>query len=214
MAWRTAQKLSEYGVLVLMGEVPPRYHRQTAKLVKEWVDAYADIYLHLTRALFPTYTGFTAYYADQSLPIVVIMEGQCVPVLYNFATCLVPFVAMRQDEPIISEAELRGVMTILMDELEAGDLPQRHYAHLCREGIDPIKQLLLSPIHQVALTDFARPLFDTTSSVQAILYPPQTLPETRPQSIIQMPLQKVNGRDRQQTREQFPLVVQVPNNHR
>jgi hypothetical protein len=94
-------------------------------------------------------------------------------VLAGFAA---PYIAQRQSLPTVSEVELLGLMDTILDELEATDLPREEYKMLRTDGAGILKDMLRSPVRQLALTTFDRPLFSDIP--QPAPQPPSTLPET------------------------------------
>lgn len=175
-----ATGLAKNGVLVLMGVLPDELLVTKEAHINAWVSLYGSLYNLLTATLFPSLMPISATYADNLLPPVVVLEGAGSVVLAVFAGYIVPYVATRQSDAVISEAELRGVMTIVLDELEARDLPAARYNRLCSEGMALLQALLQSPVQTIPLTEFVRPIFQTlkTPTPPAPPPPPPDIPET------------------------------------
>ncbi|MGB1289140.1 MAG: hypothetical protein ACPG7F_21580, partial [Aggregatilineales bacterium] len=154
-----AAGLARHGVLVLYFKLQPTSHADREQQINNRVSALANLYTLLTEALFPTFTYVSAHDADREDPPIVIFEGRSAPVIQLFADVLVPFIAVTQNQRLISEAELRNVMTVLLEELEGQDLPLTQYNAVLREGIMWIRQLLNIPGDQYSLTVFHHSAF-------------------------------------------------------
>jgi hypothetical protein len=73
-------------------------------------------------------------------------------------------------------------MDLVLEELEASDLPHEEYQRLRNQAVEHIKDLLAVQVRQMPLTPAARPVFGATSppeapSVTSPAQPPTTLPE-------------------------------------
>lgn len=191
-----AQELAGAGVLVMVGEVPEHLLAGREQLVENWMLAYGDLYLLLVKALFPSYTRFAPYYADGHLPAIVVIEGESSPVMRALAGYVAPYIHLRQDESRASVPEVRGLMALVLDELEANDLPQGRYQTLIRGGMESIFRLLELPVRQVALTAFEqeilRPLPQHKAPSRKTAPPerPATLPPDAPADPQAGPLQQ------------------------
>ncbi|QPC83577.1 hypothetical protein G4Y79_04115 [Phototrophicus methaneseepsis] len=173
-----ANGLVRQGILVLMGEITQAQAAQQSQIINTWVALYGDLYYALTQALFPSFTHIDAVYADDQLPPVVVITGECVPVIRAIAGYAVPYAAQRQGTKP-SEAELRGIMTYMLDDLEAGDMPRAAYEALAQYGIQSLRQLCQQPVRHIALTDFVRPIFgEQTPRPSTIPDQPQAEQET------------------------------------
>jgi hypothetical protein len=161
-----ANGLSKEGVLVLMGEAAQQQNQH----INAWIALYGDLYYLLAQALFPSFTKVDAVYADDQLPPMVVITGECVPVIRVMAGYIAPYVALRHGT-VPSEAELRGVMTYILEDLEAGDMARPAYEALAQKGMQSLRQLCQQPVRQIALTDFARPVFGDQT-------PPTTIPDS------------------------------------
>lgn len=169
-----ARKLANHNVLVMMGYLPAPLLPAREAHVQRWVDLYGQLYDLLARSLFPSFTEVTAQYADVKLPVVVVIQGASTPVISVLAGFVTPYIATRQSHPTVSEAELLGLMGIVLDELEARDLRRARYDALRAEGVEVIRSLLACPVRQVGVTAFDRPVFGRANPLSA---PPDKLPE-------------------------------------
>lgn len=170
--WRMlADGLARNGVLVIMG-TPPNEHRNDH--IQGWVSAYGGLYYTLAETLFPSFAQFRAVYADREQPPVIVLHGECAAVMQVIGGYATPFVVIRQNDHLVSEAELRGVMTFMLEELEAQDLPRDAYNRLWKVGVVHLRNLLAVDVHQYSLTSFARPLFN---QLQVQHKRPPVLPE-------------------------------------
>jgi hypothetical protein len=192
-----AGALAKEGVLVLMGVLPDDLTATKEAHVNAWISTYGSLYVLLAGALFPSLTGVNAVYADNLLPPVIVMEGSCSAVMAVFAGYVVPYIAARQNAATMSEAELRGVMMMVLDELEGRDLPPARYNQVCNDGIAFLRHLLQGKVDTISLTDFARPIF------QELKTPPPPKPPALPPDVPE-----ANRVEKMKTQEMF--VTQVP----
>jgi hypothetical protein len=151
-----AAALAGKGALVLICGFSPLQLERQESLVNLWVDLYGQLYQRLARDLFPSFTALDAVYADDNLPVAVVLTAQITPILNGFAGHVVPYVAARQGEAT-HPTEIRKLMDGLLADLEAGDLSREAYRLLVVDCVDLIGQLLALPVQHVSLTDFAQP---------------------------------------------------------
>jgi hypothetical protein len=172
-----ARKLASVNLLVLMGQVAqPVTAPDTIMRVQTWADGYIRLYSLLSHHLFPSFTHISAQYADDKLPVVIVIKGAATPVVHVLAGFVAPYIAQRQGQTTVSDVELLGLMDTLLDELEASDLAREEYKGLRTDGVAVLKDLLRAPVQQLALTPFDRPLFSDIP--QPSPQPPPSLPET------------------------------------
>lgn len=182
-----AAGLARVGVLVMLAEVPQAFQLQKDELINQWVSWYGSLYLLLTERLFPSFTRLDAVYADDQQPTIIVMTGESTVVIDTIARFVVPYIAARQGDTMVSEAELNGVMTFVLDALEATDLPPHEYHNLNKGGMKLLQSLLSSPLRQATLTDFKRPMFKELKS--QLPDPPQKTPTpTKPADIPEPPI--------------------------
>lgn len=177
---RLARYLASYNVLVIIGDFPQTLRGVSQDMgteIQQWVEGYGLLYLLLARSLFPSFAGLKAEYADPHWPVVVTIHGDSAPVIEALAGLVVPYIAARQTEAVVSEIELIGLMEIVLETLEASTLPRDAYKRLVNDGAALLKRLLVSSIRQLPLTNFDRRIF--TDSQRFIPLPPEppTLPE-------------------------------------
>ena len=97
-----------------------------------------------------------------------------------------PFLAMRQDDKGVTEAELRGLMQFMLDELEAKGVPDEVYTYMWQEGIKILRYLLNLDMTHYAVTSAARPLMLQFQREQAqAIQVPQ--PPVRPDQHLKPP---------------------------
>jgi len=143
-----ADRLALEGVLVLASTLPTERARDAAALYKGWADHLCGLYRLLTTALFPSSPTVQAFYADQAFPPVVIVVGQSVPVIALLAGAVIPFMAARRAAGLgASPVDLRGLLDVVLDELEAGDLPRDAYQRLRDDGAAIVQALLAANPH-------------------------------------------------------------------
>lgn len=177
-----ARALASYNVLVLLGDLPNELTHQAGDHFKQWAEAYKRFYSLLCDQLFPSFTQINAFYADQDWPPIVALQGAATPVIVAMAGYVAPFIAARQTGGRVSDVELVGLMDVILDDLEAGDLPRAAYRQLRDDGAAQIKTLLASPVRQLPLTPRARPLFGEDEAP-----PPLPLPEDLPTAATLVP---------------------------
>jgi hypothetical protein len=151
-----AGALASYNVLVMAGEAA---QVSAPSAVKGWTDGYLDFYRLLCAELFPSYTRVTAFYVDQAQPLFVAVYGEATPVITGMAGLVTPYVVARQGTRPL-EVEVLGMMDMILEELEATDLPRDEYRHLRDDGAAMLRQLLQSSVRQLPLTPPARPIFE------------------------------------------------------
>jgi hypothetical protein len=182
-----AGALARYNVLVLLGDVPVPYTGDASVHIKLWADTYERLYLVLAQKLFPSYVNCTIYYADDNWPPIILLHGAATPLIVAMAGYIAPYIAARQSAVSVSDIELRGLMDLVLEELEASDLPRDEYQRLRNQAVEHIKDLLAVQVRQMPLTPAARPVFGMTSPPEAPsattparmtqMQPPATLPE-------------------------------------
>jgi hypothetical protein len=182
-----AARLVDEGVLVLVGDLHPSHRGQRNLHVQQWVNAYAELYYLLNFGLFDTTDEPTAYVADNKYPLIVVFKAQTLVVMRVLADLIIPYIALRQADGKASRAELRGMIEMMLEELEASTLPMEKYSHIRDRGIILLDTLLKSEIRQVALTNFSRQFLIDTGTKQTTM---QDAP--RPDSLPELPMQKPN----------------------
>jgi hypothetical protein len=150
-----ADGLAKEGVLVIVGDVPDEYYGEQ---VSKWVGAYGDLFQVMAREIFPSLAKLEAVYADNNRPPIVVIDGQPAAVMEQLGHYVVPFLAMRQNDSRVTDAELRGLMQFMLDELEAHELDRGIYNHMWQEGIKILRHMLNMDMTHFAVTSVARPL--------------------------------------------------------
>lgn len=177
-----ADGLADTGFLVILADIPAN---NFDVLLKTWLDGYHRLYSVLSGTLFPMFTAVNIGTGDAMRPPVMFIHGESAAVIQVLAGYVVPYIALRQKTHSISDAEIIGLMTYILDELEADELPRRKYDQLLRQCAGMIRQLITLPIQQYSLTVMKKPLFQQTHTQPRTLpkkparpVPPNTLPET------------------------------------
>lgn len=165
---RLARWLAADGVLVLVGEVPADARPEAQLHVGQWVEPYMRLHGLLVNALFPSFKKVDARYADDpdNNPVAVVLEGEATAVLAAFAGYVTPYVAARQSQGDASDVELYGVMNLLLEALEAGDLPRAAYDELRETGKGILRHLLHTTVRHISLTDFDSNMFNLNVNVE------------------------------------------------
>jgi hypothetical protein len=176
---RLCRRLASEGILMIACEVIGMAGNPAMVQTQNWVSGVARMYSVLARRLFPSYSRLDMQYIDNELPAVVIATGDSNILMQKMAGFVLPYLAARQTQ-IASEAELRGLIDILFDELEAGDLPRADQQALRAECVLLLQRLLSSPVRLLALRTFDRPIFfgvsDTPPTGMHPIVPPTSLP--------------------------------------
>ncbi len=171
---KLARALAGYNITILVGELAPELLHQKDQYVQEWVRQYALMYHLLAQGLFPSFGKINAQYADDRLPPVIVFYGEATPIVSVLSGYITPYVAVRQ-ATAASDLELRGLMTVILDELEAGDLPHAVYDAMLAQGVNILKQMLQSTLRHVSLTLFDKPIIETIQQTQRDTSPPKVL---------------------------------------
>ncbi len=181
---RLARGLASYNVLVLMADQPyslQSIQQNAGLLIQEWANHYVELYRRMCRDLFPSFNQVSVHPTDHRWPIIVYLHGTATPVIQRMAGFVAPYIVQRQFSPTVSEAELIGLMDLILDELEAGNLARDVYKQLRNDCVEILRHILATPVHQLAVTDFDRSLFtDSQRLVPVRTDPPATIPETPP----------------------------------
>lgn len=168
-----ARKLAKYNVCVLVGDVPKDIMPMRDMHIQDWVRNYGQMYNLLSQALYPSLARITAHYADDRLPAVIVLNGDANPIMNVFSGTLNPYLAIRQPlQHQVTDLELRGLITYLLDELEARDLKHADYEALRENSVVLLKQMLRATVRHISLTSFDRPILDTIQPPP----PPPTIP--------------------------------------
>ena len=75
----------------------------------------------------------SAFYVDQQQPLIVALYGEATPVIMAMAGFVAPYVVARQGTRPL-EVEVFGMMDMILEELEATDLPRDEYRRLRDSG--------------------------------------------------------------------------------
>lgn len=176
-----ADGLAKNGVLVMFGEVDQQY--QTT--IQVWMNLYSGFYYLLASNLFSMHSAHRLGRMDQQFPPVLVLHGDSFPVIEIMGSYVIPFVDYRQREAGATLLELRGVMMLILEALEAGDLPQTEQTRIRDQGVDLLSQMVQLRVRQYALTSFAPPLLqqlqqrahEVRHQAPQAAPPPDTLPE-------------------------------------
>ena len=178
-----ATALAGYDLFVTACAPPP--DADATAVVTPWVETYVRLYDILARALFPSFRQIDAYYGDYDSPPLIVIKGAATPVIMMLAGFIAPYVAGRQTTGSVTDFELVGLMEIVLDELEAGDLTREALRQLRDEAVQQIRQLLNSPVRQLRLTAPKPALarsFDIADTGEIAVAPPvQPAPTSAPE---------------------------------
>jgi hypothetical protein len=214
-----ARRLASYNIVTLVGDLPPELERMKELHIQDWLRGYGQMYALLAQGLFPSYTRLNAYYADDHLPPVAVLQGEAIPVMVALAGFIAPYVAARQTDKNVSDLELRGLMDIVLEELEGRDLPRHVYEGVRETGVTILRGMLRSTVRHISLTAFDKPILDTIQPPlqlpremrSAPPPPPQSLPE---EQLLRHELERLPDDDQPPTATQEMFIRGIPLNRR
>jgi len=189
-----ARRLADYNILILVGDPGKSSIQAALPDIQTWVDGYTGLYDLLTRNLFSMFTNISASYADGELPAIILINGTATPVMQQLAGYVAPYIAKRQGRRDVTDVELTGLMDIILDELEANDLPREEYRQLRAAGVQALREMLNAPVRQLPLLPFDHHIFGDLSQepeVTPSVSPPASPPEViapLPEPGVQSPL--------------------------
>jgi hypothetical protein len=162
----------EQDMLIIVGRVPQAYIEYRADYLRVWINQYIELYRLFSRILFGR--GDASFsYGHQNPDTIAMIRGDTTDVMAAIAGFIVPYIASRQQlASPPTDAEIRLVISAVIQELNGEDLSRDRRAQLMQDGTKFIRDLWRQPVRQYALTSFARPV------VRDIPPPPQTLPQT------------------------------------
>ena len=166
-----ARALASYNVLLMSAEAPQ-------PLVKGWTDGYQGFYQLLSGTLFPSFMRVSAFYIDQQEPLIVALYGEATPVIMSMAGYVAPYVVARQGTRP-PEIEIYGMMDMILEEIEATDLPRDEYRRLRDSGAGVLRQLLDSGVRQMPLTPPTRAMIFDDMNAQRPAAPATPSPQQR-----------------------------------
>ncbi len=178
-----ADGLARNGVLVMLGEVDQQY--QTT--IQLWMNLYSNFYHLLASSLFSMHVAHRMGRMDQQFPPVIVLHGDSAPVIEIMGGYVVPFVDYRQRERGPNPLELRGVMMLILEALEATDLPANAQVWLRDQGVNLLTQMVRLPVRQHTLTSFAPPLFQQLQQQARAIRQQAPKPAPPPESLPEVP---------------------------
>jgi hypothetical protein len=180
-----ATALAGYDLFVTTCQPPAG--ADAAAIVTPWVETYVRLYDVLARAVFPSFRQVDAYYGDYEEPPIIVIKGEATPVIMMLAGFIAPYIAARQATRSVTDFELVGLMELILDELEAGDLPREALRQVRDEAAQQVRQLLSSPVQQLRMTAPKPALarsFDIADTGEIAIAPPV---QPAPASIPEIP---------------------------
>lgn len=178
-----ARRLADQGALVIAAEVRAAVP-DAALYYKDWAETYTRLYTRLCTTLFPSFMTISAAYVDQSEPPIAVIQGECAPVVAALGGYIAPYTATRTGTRP-SEIEIRGVIDVMLDALEAGDLSRDEYVRLRDESAAIARRLLDLPLRQIVITPPARAIFGEIEPIEPPR-PPTPMPDL-PAMPVDMP---------------------------
>ncbi|PJF38876.1 MAG: hypothetical protein CUN55_16010, partial [Phototrophicales bacterium] len=159
--YRRAKELAQNGVLILVVNLPDVDSHDASEQISLCVEEYTQLYKLLSHNLLPSWTGMRAEYnVTKYLPNIIVLKGDGAPLMRMLAFYVAPYITIRQQNNTASEAEIRILMTKMLDELTANDLPPESYNTLLHECVKSIAALVQMPLRQIALTNFEKQVFE------------------------------------------------------
>ncbi len=152
-----ARRLASQNSLVVLvaGEFTASMQHNQKQHITAWVKGYQQFHRLLGRSLFPTTRRFHARYADDKMPPVVVLTADPTPIATVFSGYVLPYLAVRQSQQhLASELELHGLMDVIIDHLQADDLPRAAIDEMRRTGVRLLINMLNSKVRHLSLTDF------------------------------------------------------------
>ena len=178
---KIARRLADYDVVVIVGQLPDDLMPMKDLHIQDWVRSHHQFYNLLAKQLFPSYSGFKAYFADMRMPPVVVLEGEAVPVMNILAGYVTPYVSIRQAQGNATMLEIQALMDEILTELAADDLNYEDYVTLRQGGVNLIRQMLRATVQHISLTLLDKPILDQVEPIclQEPAAPPRpaTMPE-------------------------------------
>lgn len=189
-----ARRLAAEGALVIAAEVRADVmnaavaQRDWANVYKDWADAYTNLYAHLSAALFPSFRNVSAFYVDQAQPPIAVIQGECTPLVAVLGGYIAPYASSRAGARP-SDIELRGILDMLLDDLEATDLNREDYSRLRDDAMILVRRLLDLPVQHIAIVPPSHAILGTVeaSAANDIHDMPTSMPETAPPSMPEFP---------------------------
>lgn len=173
-----ARALANYHILVIMGDFP--YSLQAlSQAVNEhidaWVNTYGELYLLLAYNFTPSSMKVRAHYVDTKWPVVIYIKGDSAAVIQMLAGYVAPYIAERQMSPVVSEAELGGLMNLILGDLDPSHLSWDQYRDIHTQGVAILRKMLATQIRQLPLTNFDREIFTDSQRIVPVSVPPPPL---------------------------------------
>ncbi|MBZ0283921.1 MAG: hypothetical protein K8L97_24495 [Anaerolineae bacterium] len=184
---RLARALANYHILVIMGDFPyslQNANRDVNTLINDWVNMFGEFYGLLARRLFPSYLNVRAHYVDDKWPVLIYIKGDAAPITQMIAGYLVPYIEARQMSPLVSEAEIIGLMDLILEELD-GSILRDEYRTVRAEGVNIIRKMLAAQIRQLSLTEFDRSIFTDSQRIIPVRVPAPPLPGKLPEEDLE-----------------------------
>lgn len=188
-----ARRLAAEGALVIAAEVRPDAINGAAAY-KDWADAYTNLYGTLSATLFPSFPNVSAFYVDQAQPPIAVIQGDCAPLIAVIGGYIAPYASNRAGTRP-SDIELRGILDIMLDDLEATDLAREDYNRLRDQAMALVRKLLDLPLQHIAIVPPAHAILGTVAEPVAPSVPTSmpeihdlpTLPPNLPESMPEAP---------------------------
>lgn len=156
-----ARQLADYGVVAVLGDRgSPPTSWDIPSAVEECVHYYTQLYRLLGGTFFPSLQHITAYYysfSQDNLLICLEMEAELVARV--IAGCIAPYLAERQQSPIVSDFELLALMDVVLNKLDPDGMDAQSHQYLKVQGEIILKHMLAMPLRQLPLTQFDEPFF-------------------------------------------------------
>ncbi len=215
------RNLAMYGILLVVGDAPVELKNTKRIHVEDWVQSYARLYHVIAQGVLPSLGHIQAYYADENDPIAVVLEAEAAPILEMIAGYFVPYLAIRQEDQAANAFEMRGLMHVVLTELEADDLKPQTLQSVREAAVEALGNLFNSRIRHVALTNFdagAAGIIKPSAKpepTKPIVQPPPGVPEEKSVDPPDVPfdldtIQQNNDEAFAATEEMFSVNLPLP----
>ena len=155
-----ARHLADYHVFTLIGFRGEHYSQDIPSIVRECADTYLELYTLLIEVLYrPLKEHKALYYSYSREKLLRYCWLEARPVAQVFAGCISPYVVQRQATSAVADVEIRALLSLALQQLDADDLTPAETQYIMTKGVRIIKHLLGMPLRQKPLTHFDIPFF-------------------------------------------------------
>ncbi len=155
-----ARQLADYHVFTLIGFRGEHYSQDIPSIVRECANTYLELYTLLIEVLYrPLQEHKALYYSYSREKLLLYFWLEARPIAQVLAGCISPYVVQRQATTAVADVEIRALLSLALQRLDADDLSPQETQHIMLNGVRIIKHLLGMPLRQKPLTHFDVPFF-------------------------------------------------------